>query len=123
LIPERKASAKPIRLEGAPRVPKPSLPADLPAEETVPSAPPPKPAPRRSRKHSAPAVRLSLDEAVGRLPAATVELFQERLRGQFREVRAYTQPATETAESGASTDLEFEAEADAEFDAEEDLLD
>jgi hypothetical protein len=50
---------------------------------TASHAPPP------GRERGQDSALLSLEEAIGCLPRETVALFQERLRGQFREVRIF----------------------------------
>lgn len=50
--------------------------------------------------------RLTVDEAVGRLPQAVVALFEDRLRGQFREVRTYVPRVEVSAASTTGAELE-----------------
>ncbi|MFP4281444.1 MAG: hypothetical protein ACLFU2_02355 [Opitutales bacterium] len=59
-----------------------------------------------SRGRAAPvAPTLALEDAVKRLPPELVQLFQDRLRGEFREVRPY-QPRAQTESPKASASEE-----------------
>lgn len=89
-------------------------------EREVKSAPSPK---HKQRAMEIPPSRLTLDEAISRLPAGLVSAFHDRLRGEFREVRGY-QRSSKSASIPAAADgfdlsaISIEGEDEIEIDDE-----